>query len=384
VTKAAGQSMRDRSGERSFRGWRFKAIAILLLIGAGSAVVALIVTQRSNVAAERDSLEEDASRGPRVEVTTAKPGPTIRQTRLFADVRPYAEVTLFGKVSGYIKALPVDKGDMVKKDQLIAEIASPETDAQFASATADLANKKVLAERNDRLFQIGAVSRETAEQSDTNYSVAQATVAQLETLRSYERLIAPFDGRVTARYAYPGALVQNATNSQTSALPVVTISDTSHLRVDAYVQQQDAPFVHVGDNVEVEDAANPARKMSAKVSRTSGELDTKSRTLLVEIDLVNRGDFFVGGSFAYVTLHLNVPPAPQVPLNALVLRDNRQFVAVADDKDVLHFRPVQVESTDGTNVRIANCIRPVEKVAVNVPDEVSDGSKIQPIAVLTN
>jgi RND family efflux transporter MFP subunit len=376
--------MRDRSGERSFRGWRFKAIAILLLIGAGSAVVALIVTQRSNVAAERDSLEEDASRGPRVEVTTAKPGPTIRQTRLFADVRPYAEVTLFGKVSGYIKALPVDKGDMVKKDQLIAEIASPETDAQFASATADLANKKVLAERNDRLFQIGAVSRETAEQSDTNYSVAQATVAQLETLRSYERLIAPFDGRVTARYADPGALVQNATNSQTSALPVVTISDTSHLRVDAYVQQQDAPFVHVGDNVEVEDAANPARKMSAKVSRTSGELDTKSRTLLVEIDLVNRGDFFVGGSFAYVTLHLNVPPAPQVPLNALVLRDNRQFVAVADDKDVLHFRPVQVESTDGTNVRIANGIRPGEKVAVNVPDEVSDGSKIQPIAVLTN
>jgi len=376
--------MRDTSGERGFRGWRFKAVAILMLIGAGSAVAALIVTQRSNVAAERDSLEEDASRGPRVEVTTAKPGPTIRQTRLFADVRPYAEVTLFGKVSGYIKALPVDKGDMVKKDQLIAEIASPETDAQFASATADLANKKVLAERNDRLFQIGAVSRETAEQSDTNYSVAQATVAQLETLRSYERLIAPFDGRVTARYADPGALVQNATNSQTSALPVVTISDTSHLRVDAYVQQQDAPFVHVGDNVEVEDAANPARKMSAKVSRTSGELDTKSRTLLVEIDLVNRGDFFVGGSFAYVTLHLNVPPAPQVPLNALVLRENRQFVAVADDKDVLHFRPVQVESTDGTNVRIANGIRPGEKVAVNVPDEVSDGSKIQPIAVLTN
>ena len=376
--------MRDSSGERRFRGWRFKAIAILLLIGAASAVAALIITQRSNVAAERDSLEEDATRGPRVEVATATPGSTVRQIRLFADVRPYAEVTLFGKVSGYIKSLPVDKGDMVKKDQLIAEIASPETDAQFASATADLANKKVLAERNDRLFQIGAVSRETAEQSDTNYSVAQATVAQLETLKSYERLIAPLDGRVTARYADPGALVQNATNSQTSALPVVTISDTSHLRVDAYVQQQDAPFVHVGDTVEVEDATNPARKVSARVSRTSGELDAKSRTLLVEIDVANRGGFFVGGSFAYVTLHLNVPPAPQVPLNALVLRDNRQYVAVADDKDILHFRPVQVESTDGTNVRIANGIRAGEKVAVNVPDEVSDGSKIQPIAVLTN
>src|SRR6185437_7912790 len=352
--------------------------------GAGSAVAALIVTQRSNVAAERDSLEEDASRGPRVEVTTAKPGPTIRQTRLFADVRPYAEVTLFGKVSGYIKALPVDKGDMVKKDQLIAEIASPETDAQFASATADLANKKVLAERNDRLFQIGAVSRETAEQSDTNYSVAQATVAQLETLRSYERLIAPFDGRVTARYADPGALVQNATNSQTSALPVVTVSDTSHLRVDAYLQQQDAPYVHVGDTADVVDAANPARKVTARVSRTSGELDPRTRTLLVEIDIPNAKDFFVGGSFAYVTLHLAVPPEPQVPVNALVLRDNKQYVAVPDDKNIVHFRPVEIASTDGGVVRIASGIAPGDKVAVNVPDEVSDGSRIQPVAMLAN
>lgn len=334
--------MREVS-QRPRRGWRFKAIALLLLVGAASTVAALMVGQRSNVAAERELLEEDASRGPRVEVTTATPGPAFRDIRLFSDMRPYAEVTLFGKVSGYIKTLPVDKGDMVKSGQLIAEIASPETDAQYASATADLANKKVLAERDDRLFQIGAVSRETAEQADTNYSVAQATVAQLETLRSYEKLVAPFDGRVTARYADPGALVQNATSSQTSALPVVTVSDTTHLRVDAYVQQQDAPFVRVGDGVEVEDAANPARKMAARVSRTSGELDPKSRTLLVEIDVQNPKDFFVGGSFAYVTLHLKVPSEPQVPLNALVLRDNKQFIAVPDAANVLHFRPVNVE-----------------------------------------
>lgn len=350
--------------ERS--GWRFKALAILLLIGAASGVTGLIITQRSNIAAERDVLEEQQARGSRVEVTTAVPGQTIRETRLFADVRPYFEVTLYGKVSGCIKTLPVDKGDMVRKDQLIAEIASPETDAQYNSAVVDLANKKVLAERNDRLFQIGAVSRETMEQADTNYSVAQATLAQLDTMRSYERLIAPFDGRVTARYADPGALVQNATSSQTSSLPVVTISDTSHLRVDAYVRQQDAPFVHVGDSVEVEDAANPSRKITARVSRTSGELDPKSRTLLVEIDIQNRGDFFIGGSFAYVTLHLKVPPTPEVPLNALVLRDNRQFVAVPDDQDILHFRPVTVGSTDGSIVRIASGIRPGDKVAVNV------------------
>ena len=211
------------------RAWRFKAVAILALIGAGSGVATLILAQESNIAAERAELEDVQSRGPRVEVTTATPGPTERTIRLFSDVRPYREVTLYAKVSGYLKTLPVDKGTMVKQGELIAEVASPETDAQYASATADLANKKTLSERAAKLYDIGGMSKLDAEQAETNYQVAQALVSQLETLRSYERLVAPFDGRVTARYADPGALMQSAANSQTSALPVVTVSDTTQL-----------------------------------------------------------------------------------------------------------------------------------------------------------
>jgi RND family efflux transporter MFP subunit len=209
-------------------------------------------------------------------------------------------------------------------------------------------------------------------------------VSQLETLRSYERLIAPMDGRVTARFADPGALVQNATSSQTSALPVVTISDTTRLRVQSYVQQQDAPFVRVGDMAEVVDAANPERKITATVSRTSGTLDSRTRTLLTEIEISNGKEFFVGGSFAYVTLHLRVAPEPQVPVNALVLRDNKQYVAVPDDQNVVHFHAVQISSTEGGVVRIAGGIEAGDKVVVNVPDEVSDGSRIQPVALVQN
>ena len=90
-------------------------------------------------------------------------------------------------------------------------------------------------------------------------------------------------------------------------------------------------------------------------------------------------DFFVGGSFAYVTLHLRVPSTPEVPLNALVLRDNKQFVAVTDESNVVHFRPVQIDSTDGATVRIASGVKAGEKVIVNVPDEVADGATIQPV-----
>jgi RND family efflux transporter MFP subunit len=273
---------------------------------------------------------------------------------------------------------------LVKKGQLIAEVASPETDAQFASVQADLANKKALAARAAALYRIGGASREEADTAQTNFQVAEALVMQLETLRSYERLIAPFDGRVTARYADAGALVQNATSSQTSALPVVTISDTTKLRVQSYVQQQDAPFVRVGDMAEVVDAANPERKITAEVSRTSGTLDPRTRTLLAEIDIANAKEFFVGGSFAYVTLHLHVASEPQVPVNALVLRDNKQYVAVPDDKNVVHFHAVQISSTEGGVVRIADGLEVGDKVVVNVPDEISDGSRIQPVALVQN
>jgi multidrug efflux pump subunit AcrA (membrane-fusion protein) len=117
----------------------------------------------------------------------------------------------------------------------------------------------------------------------------------------------------------------------------------------------------------------------ARVSRTSGTLDPRTRTLLVEIDVPNGKDFFVGGSFAYVTLHLQVAPAPQIPVNALVVRDNKQYVAVPDTKDVVHFHEVEVADTQGGVVSIASGLKSGEKVAVNVPDEVSDGSHIQPV-----
>ena len=96
----------------------------------------------------------------------------------------------------------------------------------------------------------------------------------------------------------------------------------------------------------------------------------------------NAKDFFVGGSFAYVTLHLSVAAEPQIPVNALVLRDNKQYVVVPDDKDVVHFRPVEIASTEGGVVRIGNGLKNGDKVVVNVPDDVSDGSHIQPVPMV--
>ena len=141
--------------------------------------------------------------------------------------------------------------------------------------------------------------------------MAVANVAQLAVMKSYEVMRAPFDGVVTARFVDVGALVQNSTTNKTSNQPVVTIADKTKLRVDVYVEQRDVPFVHVGDMADVADGANAARKVRARIARTSDELDPRTRTLFVELEVDNSEHFLVPGSFAYVTLHVPVAAIPR-------------------------------------------------------------------------
>ena len=129
----------------------------------------------------------------------------------------------------------VDKGDKVKKDQLLAVIESPEIDKQYMGALADQKNKKAIAGRMSQLRARDLVSPQEADQAESDYAVAQSKLDSLAVQKSYENLRAPYDGTVTARFADPGALVQNATNSQTSALPVVTVNTIDELRVYVYV-----------------------------------------------------------------------------------------------------------------------------------------------------
>ena len=183
---------------------------------------------------------------------------------------------------------------------------------------------------------------------------------------------------MTARFADPGALVTNAQTNFVSAMPMLTISDDTKVRVYAYLQQADVPFVHNGDVAEVSDASNPDRKKTATITRMTGELDQRTRTMLIEIHLDNQDGFFVPGSFAYVTLSVPVQSYPQIPVTALLTRGNENVVAVLENNTV-RFRPVKVASTDGSTRQPRRRLKPGERIAINVPDEVTNGSRIQPI-----
>ncbi len=345
-------------------------------------MVFVIWQQRgADLSAASKALADTVERGPKVQVVTVQQGPKERLITLLGDARPYLTATVYGKIGGYLKSISVDRGDTVKAGDVLAEIESAETDNQFRSAVTDLENKRRNAERAQQLVGHGNMSVQAADQAQTDFRVATARVAELATLKSYEILRAPFDGTITARFIDPGALVQNAAANQTSSQPVLTIADASRLRVNVYVEQRDVPYVHVGDIADVTDGANSERKVQAKVARTSGQLDPRTRTLFVELEVDNSSGFLVPGSFAYVTLHVPIDSYPQIPVAALLTRGSGTFIADVGDDNTVHIRPVKLAASDGTRASLKEGASVGQKIAVNLPDEIGDGSRIQPVAI---
>ncbi len=363
---------------------RSSRIRVYLWGGLGLIAAAIVAGyvmhgRYAEIAAARETLDATAARGPVVQVVNVATSPAIRNIQLLGDARAFSSATLFSKVSGYLKSISVDKGDKVKAGDKLAEISSAETDALYDAATVDLDNKRRMAQRDKDLLTRGNVAVQAAQTSDTNLRMAEQSVRNLATMKGYETITAPFDGIVTARFADPGALVQSAATAQSSALPIVTLSDNSKLRISAYVEQRDVPYIHIGDAADITDAADRSRSVATKISRTAGALDPKTRTLLIEIDVDNSQNFMVPGSFVYVTLHLKVPTTPQIPVGALITRGNDNFVASVDDGGLVSFRKVRIGDSDGANVNIVDGVKTGDKVAVNVPDEVTDGTHIQPV-----
>jgi len=352
-------------------------LGLLMLAGAGYGAWRIWENQDVALAASRVALADAAARGPKVRIAKVVAGPDERQITLLADTRPYLTATLYSKIGGYLRAIHVDRGDKVASGQILAEVDSTETDSLYTSALTDLENKRRNAARAHVLVGHGSMSVQAADQADTDFRIAAAHLAQVTTLKSYETMRAPFAGHVTARFVDPGALVTNAATNQTSSQPVLTIADDSRLRVDVYVEQRDVPFVHVGDAAEVSDATDRKRIRKAVVARSADQLDPRTRTLFVELELDNSDHFLVAGSFAYVTLHVKLHSYPEVPAAALLTRGNGAFVAAVGEDGTVHLQPVSVARTAGDRELLAEGVRVGEGVALNLPDEVSDGGKVR-------
>jgi membrane fusion protein (multidrug efflux system) len=358
-----------------------------LLAVAGSVLLAFTLWshKRAALGAEVQDRAAAADGGPRVAYITIGETKAERTVSLIGEARPFNSATLYAKVSGYLKEIRVDKGDHVTADQVLGIIESAETDHQYQAAVVDAKNKRVNAGRAVALVRDGVIPRQQADQAEADAAVAEANVAALATLKSYEVIHAPFDGLVIARYADPGALVQNAMTSQTSALPLLTVAQIDRLRVYVYPDQRDAYFIHVGDAAQISLRERPEVRLTARVARANGELDPKTRTLLTEIDFDNSGHVILPGSFVEVTLHVRPPKgsAIVIPGDAVIMRGEKPFVAVVQPDSTIHFQPVILGEDQGPFVQIVSGLVAGQRIALNLGDTVPEGGRVQASEIKT-
>ena len=354
----------------------------LTLLSAVVVVVAILGViffawrRHSAEAAETKSRNEALSKGNTVQVVQVTVSPSEQSLTLPAEVRGWSQVTLYAKVAGYVREIPVDKGTRVQKGDLLARLESPETDQAVAAARADLLLKRQLLQRTETLRPDGVVSQQDLDNAVGAVRVAEATLQQELAQQAYEIIRAPFSGVVTARYVDVGALVPSGTGNTSSVQPVVDLADVDLLRVQVYVGQSDAARLQVGDSVSLVTDSDPSHPIEAKVSRMALGLDTRTRTMLVESDVQNRPARLFPGQFVKATLRLRGARTPLVPGEALTWRGDKLFVAVLRDGQV-HLVQVQTGDDSGRVVQILTGLQGGETVILNPSPELSEGDHVQ-------
>jgi multidrug efflux pump subunit AcrA (membrane-fusion protein) len=234
-------------------GSRLRKSLIVLLLAAGMlSAWAWWQSQEAVLPTVESRMPTDRSPGPvpptapaAAEVQVVAP---IRRTVVYsitlpANISPHYQTTLYAKVSGYLKWIGPDKGDWVKKDQILAVIDAPEVEEQYQQAVADYKIKKLTFERLQKVWREtpDVIAKQDVDVAEAAFQGAKHLMEQRSILREYTKVRAPYAGVITARFADPGALIQVATASATSAIPLFTIMDIETVRVYTNVPQDDAP-----------------------------------------------------------------------------------------------------------------------------------------------
>lgn len=278
-----------------------------------------------------------------VRVRTVKPTrqEISRKVTLPAGIRADAEVTLYAKVTGYLKSISKDRGDRVKAGELIAVLEIPEMISEIAHARASFAIEESTCKRLEAIRKVekSAVTDQDLDLAHAKRDMAEATLKKLETMRSYTEIRAPFDGSVTERFVDPGAFLQQG--------KILSIVDTAKVRVLVDVPEAEVRFAQVGTQATVRFDALPGRNVTAKISRTAGALDPILRTMRVELDIPNPESSIYPGMFARVELGVERRPnAMVIPSKAVTMLQNHSFVFVNMGGTAKRV-PVTVGTADG-------------------------------------
>jgi len=349
------------------------------LITVGVAVLGLgglLWAKQSGLKQEAQQRKEESDAGPRVRVVKLGSQSADRALTLQGEALPYVSTTLYAKVSGFLRSIPVDKGSLVTKGQVVAVVESPETDLDTQALKADADNKRRNAERSRALGKDGLLSPRDVEQAEADAKVADEKLASQTTLKGYQVVRSPFSGVITQRLADPGALIQNA-GATTTAQPLMTVAQVDRLRVTLYLDASIAPLVKAGTVIQVRPTERPELVRELKLSRVAGALDPKTRTLLAEADLDNRDGSFLAGGFVQVSLKVKASSRFAVPTEAVVLREGKSQAAVLQADGRVRFQTLQLGEEEDQRIRVLGGLQPGDTVVLNPPFGLKDGDRVQ-------
>ena len=387
-------------GRRRWGGRVFALGAFLLLTTGISLGASRHHAQQRQALATADEVRRFA---PAVLVAPVEASTAGIPVTLPGTTAAFAAANIYARATGYISRRNVDIGDHVKQGELLAELAVPELDEQISQNEATLEQLKAAvqqAQANATLAQAtwgrdkpllrdgwvtghqGDIDLQTVKADEAAVRVAQANVSAQERLlrvlhqnRAYASVVAPFDGVITQRNVDVGALVQGNANTGTFMFEIMR---KDVIRVWVYVPQDAAFGVAPGVDAIVRVPELPDREFPGKVTRIADALQSGTRTLLTEIDIPNPDGALSPG--IYCSVELKIPrktPSFIIPAEALMFNRNGLQAAVVKDGKA-EIRNVRVTRDLGTQVQVDAGVSAGERVILNPPVTLVDGSKVQP------
>jgi len=336
-----------------------------------------------------------------------------------AELRPYEEIALHAKVSGYLKTMHVDVGDVVKAGQVIATLEVPELEserehalaaerraqaeiargqaeiqrAQAANKEAALARSRLVTANKAQPKLIAQQDLDTAEAraqtaeamlaaaeaslaaAKQQAEAAQAEVRKVTTLLDYTRVTAPFAGVITRRQFDAGALVQSGTSS--SAMPLARLSQNNKLRVAFPVSLSFVSRIKVGNPVEVRVPAL-GKSFKASVSRFSQRVETATRTMEVEADLLNDDLTLIPGVYATAVVKLETRQAAlTVPVEAVARGKDAATVLVVTPGGKTQERSVKLGVETPTRLEIVSGLVEGDLVMIGSRTQIKPGQVVE-------
>jgi RND family efflux transporter MFP subunit len=381
-------------------------IGLLVALAAIGVVAGGILERRAHETEVAKWTDEQAV--PTVAVIAPKIGPAQQSLVLPATVQAWYETPLYARVTGYLKNWYFDYGAHVKKGDVLAVIEAPDLDAQLAAAEEKLKSAQAVVKVREAEKQFAestyerwrdsprgvvSVQEQESKQADYNSALSRLTAAyadvgqdqgevdRLNEFENFKKIVAPFDGVVTARETDIGALINAGSGTGGGNGPeLFKVADISEMRIYVQVPQQLSAGIRSGLTADLTLPQYPDRTFKSTVATTSSAINMTARTLLVELHAVNPDGLLQPGAYAQVKFNLS-SDAPsgvvRIPTSALIFREDGLQVATLGPGDKVELKGVTLGRNLGTEVEVVKGLLASDRVVNSPPDSLAAGDVVR-------